>query len=421
MIFLHIVFIVGSYYPNYSAVGKCAGNVAEELSKYHKITVICSKNHLNQNEEEIYNSQRIIRIMTKEKKTRFKLEDNIQNTIGFKRRVNEFRYKLYKVSRILKTIISKTSIKKELVQSYLEALNNINEPVDAIIPVSMPFESVVAAVQYKTTYNKKVRVIPYLFDQFVDNENLHRFKFNKDLKKKGHIELENNAIKKADAILILKQLKNYYLEQHKNHMEKVYVVEHPLLRKPNTSSDSFQNKMLFIYAGSFYKTIRNPEYMLNLFNNALDNLDGTLSLYSFGNCNEIINKYTSKNKRIINYGKVPTEKVYEELYKNNFLVAVGNNDNKQVPSKIFEYLSYGKPIIYFYSNSQDINLDVLKKYNLAFCIDQRNSCIESNLSELIRFCKDNVNEQLIFEEVAEIFKDATPEYTVDIIESIIMG
>lgn len=421
MIFLHIVFIVGSYYPNYSAVGKCAGNIADALSQNNKITVICSKNHPDQNEEEIYNSQRIIRIMTKEKETRFNLEENIHHSIGFKKRVNEARYKLYKMSRIIKTIFSKVSIKKELVQSYLDALNNINAPVDAIIPVSMPFESVVAAVQYKINYNEKVKVIPYLFDQFVDNENLHRFRFNKDLKRKNHVELEKNAIKCADSVLILKQLKNYYLEQHKNQMEKVYVVEHPLLRKPNSDPDSFQNKMLFIYAGSFYKTIRNPEYMLNLFNNALDSLDGTLSLYSFGNCNEIISKYTSRNKRIINYGKVTTEKVYEELHKNNFLVAVGNKDNKQVPSKIFEYLSYGKPIIYFYSNNRDINLDVLKKYNLAICIEQDNECVNSNSSELIQFCKDNITKRLKFEEVAEIFNDATPEYTVDIINNIIKG
>lgn len=416
---MHFVFIVGSYYPNYSAVGKCAGNVAEELAKDHKVTVICSKNHLNQKEEEVYNRHGIVRIMTKEKETRLKLEKNIEKTEGLSKRAENFKFKFYKVSRILKLIFSKTSIRKELVQGYIEALTNINEPIDVVIPVSMPFESVVAAIQYKENYNETVKVIPYLFDQFVENENLHRFRFNKALKRKIHVKLEQDIIKRADSILILKQLKNYYRKYHKQHMEKVYIVEHPLLKEPNIALESSQDKMRFIYAGSFYKTIRNPDYMLSLFNKSLDLLDGELNLYTFGDCSRIIKKYTLKNKRIKDYGKVSNRKVAEELHKNSFLVAVGNSDNKQVPSKIFEYLSYGKPIIYFYSNSHDINLEVLKKYKLAICIDQRETYIDSNFNKLIQFCKENINEKLTYEKVAEIFKDARPKYTANIIRNII--
>lgn len=33
----HIVFILGSYYPNYSAVGMCLGNLADCFSKNYKV------------------------------------------------------------------------------------------------------------------------------------------------------------------------------------------------------------------------------------------------------------------------------------------------------------------------------------------------------------------------------------------------
>ncbi|WP_300350064.1 hypothetical protein [Clostridium sp.] len=71
---MHIVFIVGSYYPNYSAVGKCVDNVAEKLSKKHKVTVICEKNDLNQLSKEQFNNQNILRTITTEKVNRLKIE-----------------------------------------------------------------------------------------------------------------------------------------------------------------------------------------------------------------------------------------------------------------------------------------------------------------------------------------------------------
>lgn len=416
---MHVVFIVGNYYPNFSAVGKCVGNVADELSQTHKVTVLCLKSHPDQRDDEVYNNQKILRVVTKESEKRLTIEHRIRNSTKIIKGIYQLIYNLYKMNRIVITVLSRTSTKKELIESYLRGLISINESIDAIIPSSMPFESVVAACEYKAKYDNQIKVIPYLFDQFVENANLHRFNFNRRLKRKTHIKLERSVIKKSDHILILKQLNDYFLEQHKGYMKKFYVIEHPLLKNPNVTLDSYNGQMRFIYAGSFYKTIRNPKYMLNLFNDVLENLDGELTLYSFGNCKKIINKYTSKNKRIIDKGKVPTDEVYEELPKNNFLVAVGNKDNKQVPSKIFEYLSYGKPIIYFYSNNQDTNLAVLKKYRLSICIDQSNTCPNSNFNELVKFCKDNINKQLSFGEISAIFKDATPECTKDIIKRLI--
>ncbi len=418
---MHIVFIVGSYYPNYSAVGKCAGNIADALSKNHKITVICSKNHLNQNEEEIYNSQRIIRIMTKEKETRFNLEENIHHAIGFKRRVNEARYKLYKLSRVLKTTISKTSIRIELVQSYLEALNNIIEPTDAIIPVSMPFESIVAAVQYKTTYNKKVKVIPYLFDQFVDNENLHRFRFNKNLKRTSHIELENKLFQKTEAVLAMHSLSTHF----KNDLLKlsnVYYLEHPLLIKQKSSSiKACDEKIKVSYIGSLLKGYVTPDYLLELY--IKTNMENTvLNFYIIGNCTEVVNYYSRQfPNNIINHGSVDKETANKKMSYSDILISIAEKQGIQMSSKIFDYISYGKPIIHFYTVEEDVNLKILKKYPNVLCLKQDEELLNENVRAFDDFCDNNYDRIIPYEEVAKIFNDATPEYTVDIIESIIMS
>ncbi|NTY10694.1 hypothetical protein EXW93_13930 [Exiguobacterium sp. JMULE1] len=37
---MKLVFLVGSYYPNYSAVSKCVSNIIEELSDKFEIIII---------------------------------------------------------------------------------------------------------------------------------------------------------------------------------------------------------------------------------------------------------------------------------------------------------------------------------------------------------------------------------------------
>ena len=48
----HIVVLVGSYYPNFSAVGICARNVVDELKKEADISVISQKTDINEKDEE---------------------------------------------------------------------------------------------------------------------------------------------------------------------------------------------------------------------------------------------------------------------------------------------------------------------------------------------------------------------------------
>lgn len=47
----HIVVLVGSYYPNFSAVGICARNVVDELKKEADISVISQKTDINEKDE----------------------------------------------------------------------------------------------------------------------------------------------------------------------------------------------------------------------------------------------------------------------------------------------------------------------------------------------------------------------------------
>lgn len=418
---MHFVFIVGSYYPYYSAVGKCVGNVADVLSQRHKVTIICEKSYFNQLDVDVCNNQNILRVITHEKIVREKLKENIKKAVGGKKKIHILRLNTYKLLQTSKLVFSKVSIKKELVRSYLSGLLDIDEKIDVIIPASMPFESVVAAHRYKKIYDKEVILMPYLFDQFVENESLHRLKVNKWIKRKNHKKLEKNIISDSKSVLIMKQLSKYFLMNYPSYSSLLQEVEHPLLvnnSKPNLVIDN-NNSILLTYAGSFYKNIRDPEYMLRIFDLSLNKIKGVLNLYTLGNCSTIIRDYSLKNARIKDNGSLPSNLVPDVLRKANFLIAVGNSVSNQVPSKIFEYLSVGKPIIYFYTMDEDLNVEVLRKYPNGLCIKQNDNNIEENISKLVHFCKMNKGNIIPYDDISKIYPDALPEYTAKLIERIV--
>jgi hypothetical protein len=413
---LHIVFIVGSYFPYYSAVGKCVGNVAEELAKKHKITIICQKNFGEQEDIELYNNQKIIRVDTNENKLRNKLNRNISKKKGIQKSFNKTFLNYYKSYLLVKTILSKITIKKKLVSVYSEALNNISDPIDMVIPASMPYESVIAAINYKLHSNGNPKIIPYLFDHFSENLTLHRHSINRKIKRRRHLHVEKRMLKEVDALLVMNHLKNHFTSRFPDYSEKVNSVEHPLLKNLNKEvKNNDSNQINIVYTGSFYKKIRNPDYFLMISELSLNDIRAVFKIYSFGNCGEIVESYAKRHRQIVDNGSVSTDEAYSAMNNGDILVAIGNIDNTQVPSKIFEYLSVGKPIVYFYSTEDDWNLEILEKYPLSLCLKQDLAITQENVQKFNEFCIKNSNNRIDYKKVEELYFNATPEHSANLI------
>lgn len=122
----NIVFIVGSYYPTFSAVGKCQYYLASELVKRgYNVHIISITNDNTLARKEIYKGQNLYRIYIKQR-------GSLSNLIcrGIKR-------------------LSLDLLDRGLVNLYYEVLDRINVKPDLIIPTCLPFESIFASVEYK--------------------------------------------------------------------------------------------------------------------------------------------------------------------------------------------------------------------------------------------------------------------------------
>ncbi len=415
---MHIVFIVGSYYPNYSAVGKCAGNVADELSRSHKVTVICQKNTCEQSNKQIYNNQTIIRVAAKDKLNRDSLGKKINAAKGVSKKLYRFLLNTCKLSAIVKALLSRYTINKDVAAKYVKALKSIEEPIDVIVSASMPFESVLAAVKYKKTHNSKVKVIPYLFDQFVESDTLHRFNLNKKLKRKGHLSLEKKLLQDADFILSMHSLSTHF-KNNQPEINNIRYIEHPLVLNYGSPACVNNNEIKISYIGGLYKNYVTPEYLLELFTKT-DISEAVLHFYIIGNCNEIVDSYSHNMPgKILNHGSVDKQTANNEVSKSNILISIAEAKGIQMSSKIFEYMSYGKPIVHFYSADNDVNLKILNKYPLALCLKQDYERITENARNFDKFCRENYASYIPFAEVEGLFKDASPKYTAELIVQMV--
>lgn len=581
----HFVFLVTNYYPYCSAVGNCIGNIAAEMSKDNKVTVVCTKSNIHQESNELYNDLKIIRFESYNDTKRFQYQDKMKTSTGLKQKYYHVKLQLHRAVEAFKMIISPTSLKRTLVLNYYKSLEGIKDDIDVIIPSCSPFEAVIASINYKAVH-RNTKVTPLLFDMFSQNALLHKTKWNKIIKFKRHLKLEKDMFKYSDFVLYMPSWENHLKEFFPEYLMKSYKVEHPLivrnnkkheydLRKdeirigccidkyvsddklkeiliicesiiennskcivgfygefsyrtkelattyPNNCfyndkvkklSQIIKNVSFLLYVGnkdivSFFSYIHSLKPIIYLGHTLNDVEKGILKKYphslnmNIENINESINEakkfmlaykyknitfgeihdildvdkvsfskdiikeliesknyinvvfagalnkryveadyfvklvrstlleeicrfefYTAGNatgeienasKSVCKYGWITKEELLIKLENSNVLLNIGEVNGKQISSKIFDYMSLGKPIIHLYSNDNDINLKYLYKYPASLCIKQSMEDIENNIQRIAEFCAFYMNLNINFEEVENIFSDLKPQSVVE--------
>lgn len=411
----NIVFIVDGYYPNFSAVGVCTSNVVEELSKDYNIIIITKKSNNAQQNISFKNSY-IRYINTTDNYLRNRISEKLKTAKGLKRKILEIGNIAVRGYGYTCALLKKSNVKRQEVRAFLDELEKINEEIDVIIPACLPFESVLAALEFKNKCSYRVKVVPFLFDKFSKNSTLHRTDNNRKRKFKTHLSLEKWTIEECDKVIFVESWKEHLQEYFSAFADKFCQVEHPLLKRI-TSTEIVPydcEKINIVYTGALYKKIRNPLYALKLFSRLIEvNKKIILNFYINGDYNSIVDSYCEKYpENIINHGSVPTNFAKAVIINADILLSIGNSDVTQLPSKIFEYISTGNPIVHFYSDKEDPVISLLNNYTNSCCVGNDDSLIqkeELKLQEMI----NNLGNNIQFNEVEKIFYKATPRFTAN--------
>jgi hypothetical protein len=122
-------------------------------------------------------------------------------------------------------------------------------------------------------------------------------------------------------------------------------------------------------------------------------LGDKLEMHFFGNINDCTDSFELYkdllNKKIFLHGLVNHDIALQAMNEADFLINIGNNTSYQLPSKVVEYASTGKPIINIVKSDKDSTINFFKKYPASLCLVENETKVDSNyISKITEFIKN---------------------------------
>lgn len=387
------IVLTGSFYPTPSAVGECMYNIVNSLSHDYKIIVISNKTSAK---DKMYYRLKNIEII------QFTYTD-LEIILGN----NKWRKFFNRIYRYLKIILSKYTINKTTIKLYLRELEKLEiKEEDILLSSCFPIEACIAGTAFCKQKGIKHHIL--LFDRFSSGEKIHRNILNKRIKFHNNLEIENYLFSNATRIYYTDSYNNHLKTYFQNYLYKAVHIEHPLII--NCESQVNKNKKkIILYAGSFIPNYVEPYFICQLINSILNksnNFEFVFYTNDFGK-KSLLKLIDKKDKVKINEW-VNKEKLDEEMQKSDFFLNVCEKKGNQISSKLFKYISYGKPIINIQYLPNDINTRFLSKYEITLNLDI-NQNFDNNVQKFINFCSDNYD-ILSYFEIEKIYPEFTPNY-----------
>ena len=207
--------------------------------------------------------------------------------------------------------------------------------------------------------------------------------------------IERKVVNAAAAFSVTtEETANLYRHHFAENANKVLVIP-PLLQSSlqdaiikNTPIIPNRDEIVMLFVGMFYKTVRSPEPLLELFeavHSKLKNVSEDLKLHIIGPVDivaQALEKKPNLKEKVILLGKMPHLQAVKAMLSADCLVNVGNSTHYQLPSKIIEYMATGKPILNISSISNDSSNQVLKNYPASYLWGSNK---ENDLGALCRF------------------------------------
>ncbi len=392
------------------------GNLADVLEKDYDISVISMIANTIEYPEDIHGKQKVFRIHTKEMYGDMYCREQMKNG----KRGYVVVHWFYQVKRILKAVFCKNSVDSALIKAYKKALDEFEEVPLAIIPTCLPFESIVAALEYRKEH-PSCKVIPVIYDMFATNGSIQRFSWNQKIKMPENQLLEKRMMEECEKVLHMPCWTPYIDKYFLEYKEKCVEVEHPLLVQSDEQNvieyeDGYYH---IVYTGVVDVKIRNPIYALEFFENFVAPQKVKVHFYSLGSAEQIVEALARKTEIIVAHGQVSGQEAHAAMNGADMLFSIGNNNIVQMPSKVFEYMSTGKPIVHFYYNDNDPAKKVLDKYPLACCLIMDYEKMDRQREALAKFIEEYGKTRINFDEVATMFQTATASHTAQLLSDII--
>lgn len=325
---------------------------------------------------------------------------------------------IYKMKRLLLLGIWPIDSLSTVYEYYKKASQIIaNEKITHVIAVSYPGETLMALKHLKKVYKKEIVTIMYPLDVTLEGLSQGN-EIEKYFSKIGGRRLLHDCLKFADKIFVLENAEKLYrsifskAEQKKFVISGIPMIERKMPIKEEKKQDSFIH---CAYGGNLFSDIRNPTPVLDILEDIGRKKTEKIIFDIYGAVDGKLNtawKGRYSNLKIIQHGWVKEEELNQALSTADILVNIGNTQSHLIPSKLFKYMSMGKPILHQYVTNVDPCIPYLEKYNAALCVCADDS-IEENAKKIENFLEKKESNNTSLE---LLFPRCTPGYVANLIK-----
>lgn len=214
--------------------------------------------------------------------------------------------------------------------------------------------------------------------------------------------------KYSDKIISTQSMKTFFEKVGDISSEKRLFFDIPGIQRPEAEVSTGYLSLLkpdsinIVYSGLLVIPQRSPEYIIKLLNMTDSAPKINLLFFCSGNADNMLEKLSVTFKGTIAvHGYIPLSELHTLYRRADYLLNISDSNAAMTPSKIFEYMSFGKPVISTYRVPGDAAKTYLEKYPDAFVCDETVPIAE-NLSAIDAFLKKE-HPLISFEKVAGIY------------------
>lgn len=281
---------------------------------------------------------------------------------------------------------------------------------DAVVAVHMPLSSLIVAHKMKQEF-PDINYIAYFLDSLSGGRPIRICSEKWNIQKK--LKWEKRLLSNADHVVAMESSRKHHETYNKNQAfsSKIHYLDIPLLTpKAQNGAEGTDylepSKINVVFCGTANVPMRNIPYFLRL---ASLIKDARIRFTIIGESNfpELHARTGEGNVRYYPY--VEHSKLIPVLQNADFLLNFGVRTPSAISGKIFEYMSYGKPIISTYSIDEEACIPYLQKYPLSLLLDEREEQMEKQAGALEAFLTSNYKRTVEVESILNLYYNNLPE------------
>ena len=234
---------------------------------------------------------------------------------------------------------------------------------------------------------------------------------------------EEAVMEKASRVLMTYPTDRDYLRAGVSFRDKILGIEMPGIEprgpEPEEAGEA-SGPVRCGFFGSMYREIRNPQPAVALFSAAGEGIEARFAGKIVDGTEE---EFFPEGSSCRYLGELSGEALAKEYAETDVLVNIGNAVDNQMPSKIFEYISTGKPIINIYRLPDCPTLKYTARYPAVLCIAEAEirEHPEDCAARVRAFCREFRGKRVPAEEIGRLYAANTFEAFAESLHRAVEG